>query len=136
MGSRVEAFARETSRTSLRNLRKKKPAKMSCNYLSRYPFALQDKFNQADVVCDRIIRNTRARTELSDMMMTSLGGDKDRFQREFLSPASGGYYYPRYAMTGSLESASAHIPYLARPYYNYATPSKYGYSKYVTVRKL
>merc|ERR1712212_683971 len=112
------------------------PPKMSCNYLSRYPFALQDKYNEGDLPRDTLCRKIRARTELGDMMMDSFGVDKARFQREFLTPVANGYYYPRYAMTGSLESASAHIPYLARPYYNYATPSKYGYSKHVTVRKL
>jgi len=109
---------------------------MSCNYLSRYPFALQDKYIEADLYLDTLCRRNRAKTELSDMLMDSLGADRARFEREFQTPAPNGYYYPRYAMTGSLESASAHIPYLARPYYNYATPSKYGYSKYCTVRKL
>merc|ERR1712198_17996 len=120
-----------------KNLRNQhQPLKMSCNYLSRYPFALQDKYNEGDLLRDTLYRKIRARTELGDMMMDSFGVDKARFQREFLTPVANGYYYPRYAMTGSLESASAHIPYLARPYYNYATPSKYGYSKHVTVRKL
>merc|ERR1712212_724078 len=71
---------------------------MSCNYLSRYPFALQDKYNEGDLLRDTLCRKIRARTELGDMMMDSFGVDKARFQREFLTPVANGYYYPRFAV--------------------------------------
>ena len=35
----------------------------------------------------------------------------------------------RYRITGSMETGSCHVSYLARPYYFYDVPSRYGYSK-------
>merc|ERR1712198_721453 len=42
--------------------------------------------------------------------------------------------YPRFRITGNMETGSAHVSYLSRPYFNYKVPSKYGFSKYITVR--
>ena len=74
-----------------------------------------------------------------------------RLQREFCTPEPiswTGQYYPRYAaanpgdtariltvyngrycITGTMETGTAHISYLSRPYFSYNTPSVYGYSK-------
>lgn len=111
----------------------------SNNYLSRYPFALSGKYDHMDVVSDTLTRNARAKTELQELLWDGLKVDRARFQREFLTPepttTSRGYYWPKHQCNGYLETASAHIPYLARPMFNYRAPSKFGYSKYVTVRK-
>ncbi|XP_023324469.1 uncharacterized protein LOC111698383 isoform X2 [Eurytemora carolleeae] len=110
---------------------------MSQNYLSRYPFALKGKYNEIDVLNETLCRNSRAKSEMRERWMTNLDVDTGRYTREFLTPAPHqGMYYPRHELTGYLESASAHIPYLVRPMFNYKTNSKYGYSKYVNVRKL
>jgi len=132
------------------------------NYLGRYPYALSGKFDQMDVIGDTMRCNLRASSEMREILYDSLQVDRKRLRREFMTPepttTSKGFYWPnssqnriqivilrapdpqpafrREAMTGHLERASAHIPYLCRPIFNYKTPSKYGYSKYVTVRKL
>jgi len=65
--------------------------------------------------------------------------DLARFAREFYYPepiSMTGNYYPRYRITGNMETGSAHVSYLCRPYLQYKVPSKYGFSKYITVRKL
>lgn len=112
----------------------------SLDYLSRYPFALSGKFDMVDTVIHTRWRHQRAKTELSDRLFANMETDKSRYFREFLSPpptsTTSGFYYPRYKVETALESASCQVPYLVRPYYCYLTPSKYGFSKYVTVRKL
>ena len=42
----------------------------------------------------------------------------------------------RFRCTGGTQTGSCHVSYLARPYYFYSVPSKYGFSKYCTVRKI
>jgi hypothetical protein len=110
------------------------------NYLGRYPYALSGKFDQMDVIGDTMRCNIRASSEMREILYDSFQVDRRRLRREFMTPepttTSKGFYWPKEAMTGHLERASAHIPYLCRPIFNYKTPSKYGYSKYVTVRKL
>merc|ERR1711862_1063262 len=72
-------------------------------------------------------------------LIEALKADGARFAREFYTPepiSMTGNYYPRYRITGTMETGSAHISYLSRPYYSYKVPSKYGFSKYITVRKL
>ena len=44
--------------------------------------------------------------------------------------------YDRYCITGTMETGTAHISYLSRPYFSYNTPSVYGYSKWVAVEHL
>merc|ERR1711970_165305 len=78
-------------------------------------------------------------TKLKDLLLTALRTDKPRLCREFYLPqhiALSGQYYPRFRVTGSSQTGSTHVSYLARPYYSYNIPSKYGFSKFVTVRKL
>jgi len=110
------------------------------NYLDRYPFALNGKFEYTDIWTDAFITNYRAKSEMRDIFMNSNSVNKRRYEREFLSPqpptAGRGLYYPHEPLTFSMESASTHVPYLCRPLFNWKTPSKYGYSKWVTVRKL
>merc|ERR1712142_1007588 len=129
-------------RTTLRNstkltknfiLRPKK--KMAYIFLSGYPYALQDKWDRLDVFSDTIRRSARAKSELGDVLMYGLKTEKDRYYREFLStaPNSTGFYYPRYESTVRLEHGSPHIPFLARPYFNYHTTNNA--SKYVTTCK-
>merc|ERR1712002_579969 len=118
------------------NTHRTKMTYTSYNYLNRYPFALQDKYNPVDVMTDTLRRSCRARSEMDDMLMSSLEIQRDRYYREFLSPqpkVGAGYYYPKHEVS---EAGSPHISYLARPYLNYRVPSKYGHSKYCTVRKL
>merc|ERR1712236_37071 len=84
-------------------------------------------------------RSVRASSELSDKLYNSLNTDRYRFQREFYTPepiSRTGHYYPRYRITGDMETGSPHVSYLARPYYCYKIPSRYGYSKFITVRKI
>merc|ERR1711868_223549 len=81
----------------------------------------------------------RATSEVSDQYYASIGTDIRRLEREFYSPApisKTGNYYPRFRTTGASETGSCHVSYLARPFYFYNVPSRYGFSKYVTVRKL
>merc|ERR1711974_430449 len=72
-------------------------------------------------------------------------GDRCRMAREFFSPAPislTGNYWPRYSNCDKSvpQTGSAYVTYLARPYFNYKTPStyasKYGHSKYINIRKL
>merc|ERR1711910_300659 len=89
--------------------------------------------------CEEDSRSIRATSELSDKLYKSLNTDRYRFQREFYTPepiSRTGHYYPRYRITGDMETGSPHVSYLARPYYCYKIPSRYGYSKFITVRKL
>merc|ERR1712105_348089 len=84
-------------------------------------------------------RSVRASSQMSDQLFDSLKVDRPRFAREFYTPepiSITGNYYPRYRITGGMETGSGHVSYLARPYYSYKVPSRYGYSKYITVRKL
>jgi len=108
------------------------------NYLSRYPYALSGRFDHIDATRDTLICNMRASSEMRETLLNSLEVDRSRARREFMTPEpnSAGFYWPKEAMTGHLERATSHIPYLCRPIFNYKIPSKYGYSKYVTVRKL
>ena len=56
----------------------------------------------------------------------------ERCAREFFSPepiSRTGNYYPRYRITGLMETGTCHISYLARPLFEYSLPSKYGFSK-------
>merc|ERR1712198_375756 len=71
-----------------------------------------------------VSRNMRATSEVSN---------------EFYTPepiSRTGNYWPRYRNTGSSETGSCHVSYLARPLYFYNVPSRYGFSKFCTVRKL
>merc|ERR1712193_114581 len=84
-------------------------------------------------------RNKRATSEISDRFYESMKTDLGRLRREFYTPEPilmTGNYYPRYRITGSMETGSCHVSYLARPFYFYDVPSRYGYSKFITVRKL
>merc|ERR1711936_570185 len=75
----------------------------------------------------------RASSELPENSLAA------RFEREFYNPeriSLSGNYYPRYKVTGCMESGSAHVSYLGRSYFSYKVPSVYGYSKFVTVRKI
>eukprot|EP00090_Calanus_glacialis_P019943 TRINITY_DN30615_c0_g1_i1.p1 TRINITY_DN30615_c0_g1~~TRINITY_DN30615_c0_g1_i1.p1 ORF type:complete len:112 (-),score=13.07 TRINITY_DN30615_c0_g1_i1:110-445(-) len=79
--------------------------------------------------------------KLSQLLLSALKTDKPRLRREFYYPehiALTGQYYPRYRVTGSSCTGSTlhRVSYLARPYYNYKVPSRYGFSKFITVRKL
>eukprot|EP00092_Neocalanus_flemingeri_P097113 GFUD01123708.1.p1 GENE.GFUD01123708.1~~GFUD01123708.1.p1 ORF type:complete len:117 (-),score=16.28 GFUD01123708.1:507-818(-) len=78
-------------------------------------------------------------SQLTDEMYDALKVDRNRFQREFFTPepiSRTGNYYPRYKITGSMETGTQHVSYLSRPYYSYKIPSRYGFSKFITVRKL
>jgi len=113
---------------------------MSYNYLSRYPFALNGKYDGVDLASETLISNFRAKSEIRELMMKSSSVDEARYAREFCTPqpptSTRGYYYPKEPLSFHMESASTHVPYLCRPMFNWKTPSKYGYSKWVTVRKL
>eukprot|EP00092_Neocalanus_flemingeri_P055591 GFUD01065754.1.p1 GENE.GFUD01065754.1~~GFUD01065754.1.p1 ORF type:complete len:104 (-),score=16.38 GFUD01065754.1:602-913(-) len=78
-------------------------------------------------------------SQLTDEMYDALKVDRNRFQREFFTPepiSRTGNYYPRYKITGAMETGSPHVSYLSRPYYSYKIPSRYGLSKFITVRKM
>merc|ERR1711964_729528 len=65
-------------------------------------------------------------TKLKELLLTALKTDKPRLCREFYLPqhiALSGQYYPRYRVTGSSQTGSTHVCYLARPYYSYNIPS-------------
>merc|ERR1711872_645898 len=78
-------------------------------------------------------------SDQSSQLLDALKVDKERFMREFFNPepiSLSGNYYPRYRVEGGSISGSAFVNYLSRPCYSYKVPSVYGYSKYITVRKL
>merc|ERR1711921_47621 len=84
-------------------------------------------------------RQARASSQVPEELFNSTGVDRPRFMREFYTPepiSVTGNYYPRYRITGNMETGSGHVSYLSRPYYSYKVPSRYGFSKYITVRKL
>ena len=86
---------------------------------------------------------------MSDELYDALQVDRPRLGREFFTPEpisiTGNYYprygwkgfkinvvfpaLPRYRVTGNMETGSGHVSYLARPYYSYKVPSRYGFSK-------
>eukprot|EP00092_Neocalanus_flemingeri_P002016 GFUD01002149.1.p1 GENE.GFUD01002149.1~~GFUD01002149.1.p1 ORF type:complete len:107 (-),score=22.91 GFUD01002149.1:341-661(-) len=77
--------------------------------------------------------------QLSELLLTAMKTDRPRLYREFYYPehiALTGHYYPRFRVEGSSETGSTHVSYLARPYYSYKVPSRYGFSKFINVRKL
>merc|ERR1712109_56845 len=81
-------------------------------------------------------RSKRATSEVSDEFYQAMNTDMGRLSREFYTPepiSQTGNYYPGYKVTGNMETGSCHVSYLARPYYFYNVPSRYGFSKYVTV---
>jgi len=96
----------------------------------------------------RSIRAASAGSDLDDLYFKSFcmsDGDRCRMGREFFSPAPislTGNYWPRYSNCDKSvpQTGSAYVTYLARPYFNYKTPStyasKYGHSKYINIRKL
>merc|ERR1711988_900978 len=72
-------------------------------------------------------RKMRATSEVSDRFYDSMKTDLSRLQREFYTPepiSITGNYYPRYRTTGSTETGSCHVSYLARPLYFYDVPSR------------
>merc|ERR1711953_413292 len=84
-------------------------------------------------------RSARATSEVSDRFYESMKTDLSRLEREFYTPepiSRTGNYYPRYRTTGAMETGSCHVSYLARPYSFYDVPRRYGFSKFITVRKL
>merc|ERR1712179_553361 len=96
----------------------------------------------------RSMRAASAGSDLDDLYFKSFcmsDGDRCRMGREFFSPAPislTGNYWPRYSNCDKSvpQTGSAYVTYLARPYFNYKTPStyanKYGHSKYINIRKL
>merc|ERR1712183_214941 len=96
----------------------------------------------------RSLRAASAGSDLDDLYFKSFcmtDGDRSRMGREFFSPAPislTGNYWPRYSNCDKSvpQTGSAYVTYLARPYFNYKTPStyanKYGHSKYINIRKL
>merc|ERR1739838_301073 len=77
--------------------------------------------------------------QLSEILLTVMRTDRPRLYREFYYPehiSLTGHYYPRYRVTGASRTGTSHVSYLARPYYNYKVPSKYGFSKFITVEKI
>merc|ERR1711970_931576 len=57
--------------------------------------------------CEEDSRSIRATSELSDKLYKSLNTDRYRFQREFYTPepiSRTGHYYPRYRITGDMET--------------------------------
>merc|ERR1711942_649212 len=80
---------------------------------------------------DRSIRDC-FRIQIPEELLTSMHVDLPRFAREFYTPepiSVTGNYYPRYRITGNMETGTSHVSYLCRPYYSYKVPSKYGFSK-------
>merc|ERR1712002_170330 len=88
-------------------------------------------------------RSSSVSSELDELLYSSMNmspKDKRRHWREFYYPqhiAITGNYYPRYKVTGDMQTGTSHVSYLSRPYYNYMVPSRYkGYSKYVYINKM
>merc|ERR1711909_175470 len=97
-------------------------------------------YSSSDSFLDRKSSLSSELDELLYKAMNMSWRDKARMFREFYYPyhiALTGNYYPRYKITGGMESGTSHVSYLARPYYSYHVPSCYrGFSKYVYVRKM
>merc|ERR1712126_419901 len=128
--SRIKRIQYETVTKTKRN----KMTYTYCSYFGGYPYALQGMY-------DARLRGCRARSEMKETLVRSLDmwreGVRDSY-REFTPPQpvlNPGRYYPHNCIA-EIQSASPYVPYLARPYLNYCVPSKYGFSKYCTVRKL
>merc|ERR1711973_858769 len=98
------------------------------------------------------VTTTTTSSDSRNMRAASAGSDLDDLYfksfcmgSEFFSPAPislTGNYWPRYSNCDKSvpQTGSAYVTYLARPYFNYKTPStyasKYGHSKYINIRKL
>merc|ERR1712215_171777 len=70
-------------------------------------------------------RATSVSSELDDLLYSSMNmspKDKRRHWREFYFPehiSLTGNYYPRYKVTGDMQTGTSHVSYLSRPYYSY-----------------
>merc|ERR1712060_544552 len=89
-------------------------------------FSLTTTTTTSEGTMSRTTRAASAGSDLDDLYFKSFcmtDGDRCRMAREFFSPAP-------ISLTGS-----AYVTYLARPYFNYKTPStyasKYDHSKYI-----
>merc|ERR1712119_184623 len=110
---------------------------MVATYTYSYSYSSSSKSSSSSSQDDS--RSMRATSELSDRLYDAMNTDRNRFQREFFTPepiSRTGNYYPRYRITGNMETGSAHVSYLSRPYYSYKVPSRYGFSKFITIRKM
>merc|ERR1712217_44903 len=120
---------------TLRNELKERTTKMnsSLSLSSSYEFSSKNTRATSEM------RNLRGSSEVSNEFYTAMNTDLDRLNREFYYPQpikETGNYYPRFRCTGGTQTGSCPVSYLARPYYFYSVPSKYGFSKYCTVRKI
>merc|ERR1712002_935989 len=67
-------------------------------------------------------RATSVSSELDDLLYSSMNmspKDKRRHWREFYFPehiSLTGNYYPRYKVTGDMQTGTSHVSYLSRPY--------------------
>merc|ERR1712055_463187 len=95
----------------------------------------------------RDMRAVSSGSDLEDLYFKSFSmtpADRSRMGREFFSPApisQSGNYWPRYSNCDKSvpQTGSSYVSYLARPYFNYATPTTYkhyGASKYINIRKM
>merc|ERR1712226_989902 len=85
-------------------------------------------FSSSDSFLDRKSSLSSELDELLYKAMNMSWRDKARMFREFYYPyhiSLTGNYYPRYKITGGMESGTSHVSYLARPYYSYHVPSCY-----------
>merc|ERR1712080_190225 len=83
-------------------------------------------------------RASSVSSELDELLYSSMNmtpRDRRRHYREFYYPqhiSVTGNYYPRFKVTGDMQTGTSHVSYLCRPYFSYNVPSRYpGYSKYV-----
>merc|ERR1711874_786420 len=111
--------------------------------MATYDFTTTSSYSSSSSSSSHESRASSVSSELDELMYSSMrmnAKDWKRHYREFYYPqriALTGNYYPRYKVTGDMNTGTSHVSYLARPYYSYNVPSRYnGYSKYVYVNKM
>merc|ERR1711955_50206 len=107
--------------------------------MASYSFSASSSHSSSSSSSSSSVTTGAILDQLNQVLLTALRTDKPRLWREFYYPeriSLTGHYYPRNRVTGASQTGSTHISYLARPYFSYKVPSKYGFSKFVTIRKL
>jgi len=118
-------------------------SRLETNYTKMATFTTSSSSSYSSSSSSSSSRESSVSSELDELLYSGMNlteKDKSRALREFYYPEPIGFtgnYYPRYKVTGDMQTGTSHVSYLSRPYYSYLVPSRYsGYSKYVYISKL